>query len=225
MSRPAPLLMVLSCLSCSIVLTTVDAQATSAPVSEIYTCVDAKGRKLTSDRPIIECNDREQKMLNPSGTVKAKIGPALTAQERLLLEIKTKAEQDERASKEEEKRRDRALISRYPSLAVHQKERAEALAQINLVKQAATARAKELQADRVKLTDELASYAQNPSKAPPKLQRQIDEATQTLAAQERFLGDQDLELKRINARFDEELLRLTTLWRIAAGSDPVTKAP
>ncbi len=224
MSRLTPFRMVVSCLVCYIVLATVDAQATSAPASEIYTCVDAKGRKLTSDRPIIECNDREQKMLNPSGTVKARIGPSLTAQERLLVEAKAKAEQEERASKEEEKRRDRALINRYPTPAIHQKERADALAQINLVKQAATARAKELQAERVKLTDEMASYAQNPSKAPPKLQRQIDEVTQTLAAQERFLGDQDLELKRIISRFDEELLRLTTLWRIA-GSDPVTKVP
>ncbi|WP_432214584.1 DUF4124 domain-containing protein, partial [Salmonella enterica] len=35
----------------------------------IYTCVDAKGRKLTADRPILDCIDREQKELNASGQV------------------------------------------------------------------------------------------------------------------------------------------------------------
>ena len=63
---------------------------TQTPVAGIYTCVDARGRKLTSDRPIPECNDREQKVLNPSGTVKSKLGPTLTAQERSEVEAKEK---------------------------------------------------------------------------------------------------------------------------------------
>jgi hypothetical protein len=52
----------------------------------IYTCVDAKGRRITSDRPIIECIDREQRELSPSGTVRRKIGPSLTAMERAAVE-------------------------------------------------------------------------------------------------------------------------------------------
>ena len=88
------------------------AQAQQINPQGIYTCVDAKGRKLTSDRPIAECTDREQKVLNPSGTVKTKVGPTLTAQERTELEAKDKAEQEERARINEEKRRDRALLDR-----------------------------------------------------------------------------------------------------------------
>ena len=61
------------------------AQAQPVP-GGVYTCIDAKGRKLTADRPIVECIDREQKVLNPSGTVRAKVGPSLTAQEKLELE-------------------------------------------------------------------------------------------------------------------------------------------
>jgi transposase len=67
-------------------------QAQPAATQDIYTCVDARGRKLTSDRPITDCNDREQKMLNPSGTVKARVAPALTALERQEIEAKDKAE-------------------------------------------------------------------------------------------------------------------------------------
>ena len=69
----------------------ISAWAQQPPVTGgVYTCTDAKGRKLTADRPIAECTDREQKILNPSGTVKAKVGPSLTAQEKADLELKDK---------------------------------------------------------------------------------------------------------------------------------------
>ena len=56
------------------------AASATAQTAGIYTCVDAKGRKITSDRPIADCIDREQVELNPSGTVRRKVGPTLTAQ-------------------------------------------------------------------------------------------------------------------------------------------------
>ena len=178
----------------------------------IYTCTDARGRKLNSDRPIAECNDREQKVLNPSGTVRAKVGPTLTAQERVALEAKEKAALEERSRINEEKRRDRALLTRYPNQAVHDKERAEALAQIGVVRQAAQQRVKELQRQRTAIADEMEFYKKDPSKAPPSLRHQIDDVAQSLAIQVRFIADQDAELKRVNARFDEELARLKQLW-------------
>jgi predicted PP-loop superfamily ATPase len=81
-----------------------------------------------------------------------------------------------------------------------------------LVKQAATTRVTVLRAERAKLIEEMEFYAKNPAKAPPKLQRQVSESTQTLAAQERFLAEQDSEIQRVNARFDQELKRLVPLW-------------
>lgn len=186
------------------------------PTPEIYTCTDAKGRKLTSDRPILECRDREQKILNPSGTVKAHVGPTLTAKERSDLEAKTKAEQAQQAILEEEKRRDRALLIRYPTPSVHEKERLEALDQINRVKQAAIVQVTDLLAQKGKLLDEMAFYAKDPSKAPAKLKRQIDEVDQMLAAQGRFMADKDAERARVNARFDAEQERLTPLWQMTA---------
>ena len=58
---------------------------TSPNAQSIYTCVDKQGRKLTSDRPIPECIDREQRELGPSGTLRRVIGPTLTQQEREAL--------------------------------------------------------------------------------------------------------------------------------------------
>ena len=195
--------------------------AVPASGAQIYTCIDAKGRKLNSDRPIMECLDREQTILNPSGTVKARIGPVLTAAERSQVEAKRRAELQERARKEEEKSLNRSLLIRYPNQAAHQKDRDEAVAQLMLVKQAAAARVAELLKERTKQDDEMAFYARDPSKAPAKLQQQVNELKQTLAAQERFLAEQDSEINRISARFDEELKRLMPLWHASQTSDPL----
>jgi hypothetical protein len=204
----------------AVVCTTLVAQ-TTASTPEIYTCIDAKGRKLTSDRKIPECNDREQQILNPSGTVKARVAPNLTALERYQVDAKARAMQQERARLEEEKKRDRALLIRYPNETLHQKERAEALRSVMLVRQAAVNRVTELLAERVKLLDEMAFYTKDPSKAPVKLSQQLDAVSQALAAQGRFLAEKDNEMARTNARFDEELLRLQPLWRMNAA--PQTK--
>jgi hypothetical protein len=188
----------------------------AGPAPEIYSCVDAKGHRITSDRKIPSCNDREQRVLNPSGTVKATVGPTLTAQEKIQQDAKEKLATQELARLDEEKKRDRALLIRYPNEALHQKERAEALAQIALVKQAATVRAAELHLDYDKLQDEMAFYAKDPKRAPTKLRLQLNAAKLALDGQDHFIADKDLETARTNARFDEELQRLRPLWRMNA---------
>lgn len=184
----------------------------------IYTCVDARGKKLTADRPIAECADREQKVLNPSGTLKSKVGPTLTAQERAEVEAKEKLTLDEQARRNEEKRRDRALLLRYPNKALHDAERAEAIGQISVVKKAALNRVEELNRQSVTVNTEMEFYKKDASRAPPSLRRQVDDVTQSLAVQGRFIADQDGEINRVNARFDEELARLKQLWPLQAGA-------
>lgn len=190
--------------------------AQSAPVGGIYTCTDAQGRKLTSDRPIPECNDREQKVLNPSGTLKQKVGPSLTAAERTQQEAKDKQELEERNRLNEERRRDRALLTRFPNKGVHDKERADVLAQIAAVSKAAGNRLVELATQRKKLDDEMEFYKKDPTKAPQYLRRQVEENNQSVAVQKRFIVDQEEETRRVNGRFDEELLRLRQLWASAS---------
>jgi hypothetical protein len=190
---------------------------TTAPVSgAVYTCVDAKGRKLTADRPIVDCIDREQKILNPSGTVRSKVGPSLTAKEEADLEAKAKREAEERSRTAEEKRRDRALLTRFPNKSVHDQERADALAQIAVVVKAASTRLEELARQRLLIDEEMEFYRKDPTKAPAYVRRQLDENTQSQAVQRRFIGEQEAETRRVNARFDDELTRLRQLWAAAA---------
>jgi Domain of unknown function (DUF4124) len=177
-----------------------------APVAGIYTCVDAQGRRLTSDRPIPDCTDREQKVLNPSGTVKQKVGPNLTAAERAQQEAREKLDLQER------NRLSEALLVRFPNRAAHDAERADALAQITAVSKAAGTRLVELAAQRKKLDDEMEFYKSDPSKAPQYLRRQVEENNQSAAVQKRFIVDQEDEARRVNGRFDDELVRLRRLW-------------
>ena len=189
------------------------AQQGQQPINGTYSCTDASGRKLRSDRPIPQCNDREQTVLNPSGTVRARVGPTMTAQERVEAEAKRRAEEEEKAAALDERRRERALLIRYPSREVHDKERSHALAQIADVEEAARKRIEALQVDRKKNTAELEFYQGDVDKAPPLLRRQIDNVRQNMESQERFIQAQAGERQRINARFDEELARLRELWR------------
>jgi hypothetical protein len=184
----------------------------SAKAEGIYTCVDSKGRRLTADRPIADCIDREQAEISPTGKVVRKIGPSLTADERLAEEEKAHKLAEDRSRQLDEKRRDRALLARYPERPVHDKERAQALSTADGVIASAAKRSAELAIERRKLDTELEFFKGDLSKAPPQLRRQIQENEEQVAAQKRFIAGQEGEKQRINARYDEELVRLKVLW-------------
>ena len=138
----------------------------AAAAQGIYTCTDSNGRRITADRPIAECTDRTQRELSNTGTVKREIGPSLTARERAAQEEKEKAAREVAERETENKRRDRALLLRYPSRNVHEQERATALAQIEEVIKAASKRTSELAEQRATINLEMEFYAKDPSKAP-----------------------------------------------------------
>lgn len=183
------------------------------PINGIYTCTDANGRKLRSDRPIPACIDREQTVLNPSGTVRATVGPSLSEHQRAEREERRKEEAAQQAREAEEKRRDRAMLARYPNRAAHDKERAEAHARLDVVVLEAEKRIMALHDDRKKIDRELEFYQGDASKAPPVLRRQIEQVAHSLQAQQRFIQTQENERQRVDARFDEELQRLLELWQ------------
>lgn len=190
--------------------------------AQIYTCVDAKGRKLTSDRSIPECFEREQKELNSNATVKRVVQPGLTEQEKRALVEKQKALDEEKIRAKENQEKIRAFVRRHPSRAKHDKERSEALGQIDQIIKAAEKRIESLVLQRKPIDAELEFYIKDPKKIPSTLKRQVDDHDNSVAVQKRIIVDQGEEKKRINARMDEELLRLTPLW--AAAASPASQA-
>lgn len=188
------------------------AAAQDRNVGGIYSCVDGKGRRLTSDRPIPECLDREQRQLGSSGVVKRVVPPSYTAEERARIDDQKKTEEMQRARVAEEKRRDRALMVRYPTQAMHDKERADALLQIDEVVHAVSRRVDALGRQRQEIDTELEFYQGDVKKAPAWLQRKLEDNVQQVQIQKRFLADQEQEKQRINRRFDEERAKLRQLW-------------
>ena len=117
----------------------------------IYTCTDAHGRTLTADRPIPDCADREQRELSPSGSLRRKIEPTYSMREQAEREERQRKAQLQASRALEERRRERALVVRYPNAAAHDRERGEALVQIDAVITAARKRLGELTDERRKL--------------------------------------------------------------------------
>ena len=178
----------------------------------IYTCVDRNGRRLTADRPIAECLDREQRELGPSGIVRRQIGPSLTEQERAAQEAQRRKEAEARARELEERRRERVLTARYPDKATHDVERAAAIQLVDDVTATAEKRLVELAQQRKAFDVEMEFYKKDPSKAPMSLRRKIAENEESIAEQQRFIAGQDQEKRRVHQRFDVELAQLRRLW-------------
>lgn len=178
----------------------------------IFTCIDGRGKRLTSDRPIPECMDREQKELNFSGTVKRSVGPVLTPQEEAAQAVLEKKDAEDKARVNEERRRNRALLARYKNQAAHDAGRSEALTQVDEVIRAANTRLADLAQQRKTLDTEMEFYAKDPSKAPIALRRRMTDNDESVLAQQRFIANQQQEKQRVNDRFDEELARLKPLW-------------
>ena len=187
----------------------------------IFVCVDAQGRRITSDRPIPECLAREQRELSPAGTTLRIIPPSLTADERAREEARAQQEAVQKARLLEERRRDRALLMRYQSEEQHQAERRKQLEVVLGAQEAIRQGSLELQKQREVWLTEMEFYKANPAQAPAWLKRNLRDNQEQQASQQRLLVIQADEMARINARFDEELVRLRQLW----GHPPPPRRP
>lgn len=193
-------------------------QDNSANGPSIYSCVDSLGRRITADRPIPECLDREQRELSPTGITRRVIAPNLTAEERAREEAKAQQEAALRLKQAEEKKRDRALLARYGSQKQHDQERQQQLAVVKNTQAAIERRTQDLIKQRENLQAELEFYKGDPKKAPAWLQHRVKENAEQIEAQKRLMEYQQEESQRINARFDEELVRLKVLWAAASAA-------
>jgi hypothetical protein len=184
---------------------------------QIYTCIDANGKRLTSDRPIPECIAKEQRVLNRDGSVKGVIGPNMTADERAAHEARVAEEARERAARGEALRRDRNLLQRFPNEAAHQKARELALDDPRKGLKRSEQRLELLTKERKPLLDEAEFYAGK--QMPAKLKQQIDANEASADAQRTLIVNQQAEIVRVNELYDAELERLRKLW---AGAQPGT---
>lgn len=178
--------------------------------SGIYTCVDAQGRRHTSDRPIPECLDREQAIRNRDGSLRGTLPPSFTAEERAQREEQRRRAAAAEAERQERLRRDRNLLARYPDEASHRRARAVALEPILRAEASNQQRLKELEGERRKLADEAEFYPRGD--LPRALRLRMESNRAALEAQQAATAEHQAERRRIDSRYDEELVRLRQLW-------------
>ncbi len=186
----------------------------------IYNCTDGAGKKLTRDRYIAECSDREQRVLNSDGSLRQILPPTRTADERGVVEEREREAAAAIKHQQEESKRDRNLMNRFPNEAAHGKAREAALQDVRNSLRTSEQRLAALAKERKPLTDEAEFYVGR--QMPLKLKLALDANDASFDAQKSLVQNQQLELVRINKLYDAELERLRALWN---GARPGTLGP
>ena len=187
------------------------AQKSTPSTALAYSCVDAGGRRLTADRPIAACADREQLVTMPGGATRT-LGPSYSEQERAERALQQRRAAEERYRANDGKRRERALAARYPTRQAHDEEHDEAIAalqdQIKIVQERKTAVLKE----REQIDQEMEFYRKDPAKAPSALSARLGANRDELAALDGQVQAIHEDIKRTHQRFDEEAQVLSPYW-------------
>ena len=191
------------------------AAAQAVKSGAIYSCIDANGKRLTSDRPIPECTSRDQRLLNSDGSVKQVLPPSMTADERAAYEARQQEEALARTQQREAMRRDRNLLQRFPNAAAHHKAREASLDDTRKSLSISESRLEALEKERKPLMDEQEFYIGK--QLPLKLRQAIDANDAATEAQRNLIQNQKAEQVRVNKIYDDELERLRRLW---AGAQP-----
>ena len=196
----------------------------------IFNCTDASGKRLTRDRYIAECSDREQRVLNSDGSLREIRQPTRTDPEVEAVDRRKREIAEEEKQHKEEVKRDSNLLHRYPDEAAHRKARQAALEDVRAALRVSEKRLAALAKERKPLDDETEFYVGK--QLPLKLKQAIDANDASVDAQKALVQNQQLEIVRIDRRFDAELERLRAMWNgarpgslgaIAAASAPSRK--
>ncbi|MDM0085554.1 DUF4124 domain-containing protein [Variovorax sp. J31P179] len=202
--------------ACCVLVTLSSANADAQPAPRVYACKDAHGRALSSDRPIVECADRSQQELRKTGGVLHTVGPTYSD-----LDLVARQNQDQRAEQAAldragERRRERALLVRYPDARIHDRERDEALAQIEQAAQVARHYLATLELARQGLDQELEFYRGDRTKAPAALREKFEENETGVRVQSKFIQSMEEDRQRLALRFAKERTQLEALWQAVA---------
>lgn len=192
-----------------------------APAPKIFSCIDKNGRRLSSDRPIPKCQSQEQKLLNRDGSVRAITRPLASPEELARLEEQRQAALQSQAQQEENTRKERQLLRRFPNEQAHAQARTRALEPVVRQMGESQARLQALERERDALVQQI-KIEKNPSAASGFRQR-LETNGAALEAQSAVLRDREAERDRMNLQFDQELAQLKVLWAApvtASGAKP-----
>jgi hypothetical protein len=182
--------------------------------AQIYSCKDASGKVISSDRPIPECARADMRVLNADGSVKQVIPAPMSAEQRARAAEEQKRADDARRAAEEQKRRDRALLQAYKT----EQDLADTYirqlsAPLQAIK-ASHARIKSLSVDIDRILQEGEFY--KGKSWPVQLRRKLAEVAAGIESENRAIAERADDIARLNEKFAEERARYRVLVAKAA---------
>ena len=204
-------------LSATLSLVAVDAVAQS----RIYTCKDANGKTITSDRPLPECQGREGRVLSDQGTTVKKIDAPLTPEQIAAREAKEQRKRVEEERRREQLRKDKALLNTYASLDDIESKRQRALSQVEREARESERRISLLERQASENRSEADFYKKKAM--PSDLKRRLDENEAALKAEKNLFGQKKDEVAQVNVKFDEDKKRYLDLIGAASAPPPAVK--
>ena len=199
---------VLSMLAMLVMAQSVFAQQ-SGGGSRIYTCKDASGKTITSDRPLPECQGREGRVLSKTGTTVQTIEAPLTDDQRAAREAEDEKKKEAAVVRAEQLRRDKALLSTYQNLDDLESKRQRALLQVEREMRESEKRMGVLEKVEQENKQEQEFYKRK--QMPVELKRRVDENEGALRAEKLLLASKKGEIVQVNQKFDDDKKRYTEL--------------
>ena len=190
------------------VLTAPDALAQAAG-GRIYTCKDASGKTITSDRPLPECQGRDGRILSNQGTTVKTIEAPLTSEQQAAREVEEEKKKEAGIKRAEQLRKDKALLNTYQNIDDLESKRQRALLQVEREMKEAERRVSFLAKQELEIKEEEAFFKKK--QMPLELKRKLDENEGALRAERSLLASKKDEITQVNQRFDEDKKRFTEL--------------
>jgi hypothetical protein len=212
-----------ACLGVALVLPggNLAAQTVTAPAPAIYSCKDADGRVISSDRPIAACARQPVRELNADGSLRRVIAPPLTREQEREENAREKQRQEEAWARRIQQARDRNLLLTFEDERALEAMRRRGLSDLDNEIRLATQRILSLDKELKAAQEAAAGWsAQHPRKRLPfSYQQRITDAANSILAEDALIADRHAERQRIDSRFEADAKRLREL----LGSPPLTK--
>lgn len=196
------------------------ALAATPASATMFVCTTPAGKTVTGDRPPPECANVPIRELRPDGSVRRVIDPPPTAEQRRAQAEQAQREQAEMQAKRAQARQDIALLETYATEKDIEAARKAALMSRQAMIDRSKKRLETFAAERKKLDEEAEFYVNR--KVPEKLEQAIEGNRSLVQAESRLIAEMQVDMARINRRFDAEAERYREL--VSAGARPLVRA-
>ncbi|MFZ6800932.1 DUF4124 domain-containing protein [Undibacterium sp. Di24W] len=174
--------------------------------ADIFRCVNAQGKLVTSDRPIPECANRAVKVYNNNGNFKSEIAAPLSSEEKKRLELEAEKRKAQQLVDEERMREERYLLAHYQEEADIQTARKRAVDALLEKKRLANEQLQGLGQILASLQLELKNSKKS-SKESESMRLRADDLSTSINSSRNAMMFYDQEIARTNQEYDQTLQR------------------